>query len=143
MKLSITRIETLSIAHRLNSPRLSREENVKLFGKCNNPNGHGHNYKLEVSIEGPVDPITGMIINMTDLKDIIKVAVLDVFDHTNLDFDHSNHFSFIPSTTENFLLVISNELRMEFEKRFPIDSKVKLSKIVLWETDKNHFTIEL
>ena len=92
-KLSITRIESFSVAHRLNSPHLSLEENAKIFGKCNNPNGHGHNYKLEVSVEGTADPITGMIINMTELKDIIKVSVLDVFDHTHLDLDHPNHFS--------------------------------------------------
>lgn len=95
-KISITRIESLSVAHRLHSPALSSEENVRIFGKCNNLNGHGHNYKLEVSVEGHIDPVTGMIINLTDLKDIIKVAVLVVFDHTHLDLDHPNHFSTIP-----------------------------------------------
>lgn len=95
-KLSITRIESFSAAHRLNSPHLSPDQNAQIFGKCNNPNGHGHNYKLEVTVEGVVDPFTGMIINMTDLKEIIKVSVLDVFDHTHLDLDHPNHFSTIP-----------------------------------------------
>lgn len=95
-KLSITRIESLSVAHRLNSPLLSPADNLRIFGKCNNRHGHGHNYRLEVSVQGGIDPVTGMIINLTDLKDIIKVSVLDVFDHTNLDLDHSNHFSNIP-----------------------------------------------
>lgn len=95
-KISITRVESFSASHRLNSSLLSPEENRQIFGKCNNPNGHGHNYKLEVSIEGHVNPLSGMIINLTDLKDLIKVAVLDVFDHTNLDLDHPNLFSNIP-----------------------------------------------
>lgn len=95
-KISITRIESFSASHRLNSSHLSPEENRQIFGKCNNVNGHGHNYKLEVSIEGKIDPVTGMIINLTDLKDIIKVAVLDVFDHTHLDLDHPEHFSYTP-----------------------------------------------
>lgn len=156
-KILITRVESFSASHRLNSPHLSLDENRQIFGKCNNPNGHGHNYKLEVSVEGNVDPITGMVINLTDLKDIIKVTVLDVFDHTNLDLDHPHHFSNIPrykykysikkniflfSTTENFLLVISNELKKEFLKRFPNNQNSRIRKIVLWETEKNIFTIE-
>ena len=92
-KLTLTRIESLSVAHRLHSPHLSADENARIFGKCNNPNGHGHNYKLEVTVEGTVDPVTGIIVNMTDLKDLIKVSVLDVFDHTHLDLDHPTHFS--------------------------------------------------
>lgn len=96
MKTYLTRIESLSVAHRLNSPHLSPLENEKLFGKCNNLNGHGHNYKLEVCVEGEVDGISGMILNLKDLKEIIKVAVLDVFDHTHLDLDHLNHFSTKP-----------------------------------------------
>lgn len=106
MKLSITRIESLSVAHRLNSPQLSADENAKIFGKCNNLNGHGHNYKLEVSVEGSVDPVTGMIINLTDLKEIIKVVVLDVFDHTHLDLDHPRHFSTIPRYTHFIKIVV-------------------------------------
>ena len=95
-KISITRVESFSASHRLNSPQLSPQENLQIFGKCNNPNGHGHNYKLEVSVEGSVDPVTGMIINLSDLKDLIKMAVIDVFDHTHLDLDHPNHFLNIP-----------------------------------------------
>lgn len=96
MPIKVTRVETFSAAHRLHSPHLSDQENFILYGKCNNPNGHGHNYRLEVTVEGSVHPHTGMIINVTELKEIIKIRVLDVFDHTHLDLDHRNHFSTLP-----------------------------------------------
>lgn len=96
MIVEVTRIESFSVAHRLNSVQLSQEENLRLYGKCNNLNGHGHNYKLEVSAAGPVDLKTGMVCNLTDLKLIIKERILDVFDHTNLDLDHPNHFAMKP-----------------------------------------------
>lgn len=96
MKISVTRIESISVAHRLNSPHLSIEANRNLYGRCNNPHGHGHNYKLEVTLTGPIDPLTGMIVNLNDLKDVIKVAVVDKFDHTNLDLDHPELFEHQP-----------------------------------------------
>ena len=98
--VKLTRIESFSAAHRLNSAAiLDPLENARIYGKCNNPNGHGHNYKLEVTVEGKVDPFTGMIINMTELKEIIKVKVLDLFDHTHLDLDHPKYFSNLPRYT--------------------------------------------
>jgi 6-pyruvoyltetrahydropterin/6-carboxytetrahydropterin synthase len=83
----LSRIETFSAAHRLHSPFLSIEENEKLYGKCNNPNGHGHNYKVEVIVKGEVNPLTGMVMNLEDLKKCIKIAVMDILDHKNLDHD--------------------------------------------------------
>lgn len=96
MLLKVTRLETFSAAHRLHSPHLTPQQNSILYGKCNNLNGHGHNYKLEVTVTGEVDPSTGMIMNVTELKEIIKIRVLDVFDHTHLDLDHPFYFSNIP-----------------------------------------------
>ncbi|XP_049518155.1 6-pyruvoyl tetrahydrobiopterin synthase-like isoform X1 [Dermacentor silvarum] len=84
---SVTRIESFSASHRLHSPCLSDAENAAIFGKCNNPNGHGHNYKLEVTVTGPVDKDTGMVINITDLKKYIQSEVMDALDHKNLDKD--------------------------------------------------------
>ncbi|XP_043912227.1 6-pyruvoyl tetrahydrobiopterin synthase isoform X2 [Protopterus annectens] len=75
----ITRIETFSACHRLHSKTLSEEENKKIFGKCNNPNGHGHNYKVEVTVYGEIHPVTGMVINITDLKAYMQHT--DCFSH--------------------------------------------------------------
>jgi 6-pyruvoyltetrahydropterin/6-carboxytetrahydropterin synthase len=102
----ITRTETFSAAHRLNSPHLSTEENKVLYGKCNHPHFHGHNYKgtfftlpkkksltktiVEITLKGEVNPLTGMVMNLVDLKECIKLAVMDPLDHRNLA---SNFFS--------------------------------------------------
>ncbi|KAF0506086.1 6-pyruvoyl tetrahydrobiopterin synthase [Gigaspora margarita] len=83
----LRRKETFSAAHRLHSPHLTEEENKELYGKCNNPNGHGHNYTVEITIRGEVDPHTGMVMNLTDLKKCMGVAILDELDHKNLDLD--------------------------------------------------------
>uniref|UniRef100_A0A915KXW4 6-pyruvoyl tetrahydrobiopterin synthase n=1 Tax=Romanomermis culicivorax TaxID=13658 RepID=A0A915KXW4_ROMCU len=82
----VTRVESFSACHRLHNPALSDEDNKKIFSKCNNPNGHGHNYKVEVTVKNKVDPATGMSINITDLKEYIK-QVVDQLDHKNLDKD--------------------------------------------------------
>lgn len=83
----ITRAESFSAAHRLYSNQLSAEENLRLFGKCANPNGHGHNYKVEVMVRGEIDPVSGMIANVAELKEIIWAHALDHLDHSNLDCD--------------------------------------------------------
>ncbi|EGD79842.1 6-pyruvoyl tetrahydrobiopterin synthase, variant [Salpingoeca rosetta] len=83
----ISRVESFSACHRLHSIHLSDEENKRIFGKCNNPNGHGHNYKVEVTLRGSVDPKTGMVINLVDLKQYMKKAIMDTMDHKHLDLD--------------------------------------------------------
>ncbi|OWR48010.1 6-pyruvoyl-tetrahydropterin synthase [Danaus plexippus plexippus] len=85
--VSITRRETFSSCHRLHSPFLSDEDNKKLYGKCNNPNGHGHNYVVLVTVKGPVDQNTGMVMNVHDLKQYMHQAIMDPLDHKNLDLD--------------------------------------------------------
>ncbi|RUS17653.1 hypothetical protein BC937DRAFT_89677 [Endogone sp. FLAS-F59071] len=101
----VTRIESFSAAHRLNSPFLSEDDNKALYGKCNGRNFHGHNYKVEVTIRGQVNPQTGMVINITDLKKCMSVAIMDVLDHKNLDLDVP-YFAKNPSTTENLAIFI-------------------------------------
>lgn len=97
---TVFRRETFSASHRLHVQSLSDAKNKELFGACNNPNGHGHNYAIVVSVRGPVDPTTGMVMNISDLKGIIKDTVLDVVDHKNLDKDVP-YFKNRPSTSEN------------------------------------------
>ena len=128
----LTRIESFSAAHRLHNKNLADELNQTIFGKCNNPNGHGHNYKVEVTVKGPVDEHTGMVININDLKSIINGTIMSVLDHKNIDLDigffHENH---VISTSENIAVFIWNSL----EKRLP--DRVQLHCIKLHETDKN------
>lgn len=83
----IGRRESFSAAHRLHSPHLSEAENQQVYGKCNNPNGHGHNYRVEVWVEGPIDERTGMVMNLVDLNDLLKCTVIDILDHKHLDKD--------------------------------------------------------
>lgn len=104
----ITRKESFSASHRLHNPSLSEEENRSIFGKCNNKNGHGHNYAVKITVCGPVDPITGMVMNLTDLKKHIN-SVLEPLDHKNLDLDVPYFLDFC-STAENISVYIWNRL---------------------------------
>ncbi|XP_033894607.1 6-pyruvoyl tetrahydrobiopterin synthase isoform X2 [Acipenser ruthenus] len=83
----VTRVQSFSACHRLHSKALSDEENKRIFGKCNNPNGHGHNYNVEITVRGKIDPATGMVLNITDLKEYIEMAIMEPLDHKNLDKD--------------------------------------------------------
>ncbi|XP_072339185.1 6-pyruvoyl tetrahydrobiopterin synthase isoform X2 [Scyliorhinus torazame] len=83
----VTRVESFSAAHQLHSNCLNAEENKRIYGKCNNPNGHGHNYKVEVTVRGEVNPLTGMVINITELKEHMQEAIIKPLDHKNLDKD--------------------------------------------------------
>ncbi|KAL7071141.1 hypothetical protein ACQ4LE_009354 [Meloidogyne hapla] len=132
--VKLSRIEHFSAAHRLNNPKLSVQENNQLFGKCNNPNGHGHNYKLKVVLEGPVNAETGMVYNLSDLKREMS-QVLELVDHRNLDKDVA-YFrdNSIVSTTENLAIFLFDELRAR------MSSPELLKKVVVDETDKNSFT---
>ncbi|XP_028675130.1 6-pyruvoyl tetrahydrobiopterin synthase [Erpetoichthys calabaricus] len=125
----ISRSETFSASHRLHSKSLSDEENERIFGKCNNPNGHGHNYKVEVTVRGEIDPVTGMIINITDLKKYIEMAVMKPLDHKNLDKDVP-YFANVVSTAENIAVFIWDSLQKLMEPNLLYEVKV-------FETDKN------
>jgi len=127
----ITRRETFAAAHRLFKPELSEEENFKLFGKCSNPNWHGHNYTLEVVIAGEVDRDTGFVMDLQELKEIMKKNIIENVDHKNLNID-TNFMKGIIPTSENIVLAIWNELKNKINKG-------KLYSVKLFETENNYF----
>ncbi|CAL8094988.1 unnamed protein product [Calicophoron daubneyi] len=130
----LTRVETFSACHRLHSSSLSESVNRVVYGKCNNPNGHGHNYRLEVTLSGPSDSTTGMLMNISALKSVIQEEVLELVDHKNLDED-VEYFkaNSIVSTTENLVIFIWNQLIAKIPRNM-------LYEVKLWETDKNCVT---
>ena len=127
--MRVCRRATFNAAHRLFRKDWSDEKNNAVFGKCNNPNFHGHNYVLEVWIEGAIDTETGYVIDLKIVKDLIKNEITDRFDHKNLNLD-CNEFLNLNPTAENIAVVCWNLLSSE------LDSKYKLS-IKLWETENN------
>ncbi|XP_034936022.1 6-pyruvoyl tetrahydrobiopterin synthase [Chelonus insularis] len=126
----LTRKESISCAHRLHSPHLTDEENQSIYGKCNNLWGHGHNYTVEVTVRGPVNPTTGMVMNITDLKCYMKKVLMEQLDHKNLDQDVP-YFKTTVSTTENLAIYIFDEL-----KTLMPDPSL-LYEVKVFETDKN------
>jgi 6-pyruvoyltetrahydropterin/6-carboxytetrahydropterin synthase len=127
----VTRRETFNAAHRLFIPNLSDEENFKIFGKCSNPNWHGHNYVLEVVVAGEVNPETGFVINLRDLKEIIRKYVIEEVDHKNLNLETKFMKGIIP-TTENVAIGIWNQLADKI-------TGGKLYSVKLSETENNFF----
>lgn len=125
----ITRRLTFSAAHRLHSDKLSAAENARVFGKCNLPNGHGHNYALEATIRGPIDETTGMVYNLTDLKAVMSEVIEHDIDHKNLNLDVPA-FKDLNPTAENIAAVLWDLL----EKRLP---KGLLHEVRLIETENN------
>jgi 6-pyruvoyltetrahydropterin/6-carboxytetrahydropterin synthase len=120
---------TFSAAHRLNNPDRDAEWNRRIFGKCDNPRGHGHNYVIHVSVKGRIDPETGMVIDLKRLKDIVRERVIDRVDHTNLNEDVDFLRGVIP-TAENLARSFWLELA-------PVIDEGTLYEIVLEETEKN------
>ena len=127
--MRVCRRATFNAAHRLFRKDWSDEKNNAVFGKCNNPNFHGHNYVLEVWIEGAIDTETGYVIDLKIVKDLIKNEITDRFDHKNLNLDCKEFLNLNP-TAENIAVVCWNLLRTE------LDTKYELS-IKLWETENN------
>ncbi|XP_043498601.1 6-pyruvoyl tetrahydrobiopterin synthase [Polistes fuscatus] len=126
----LTRKESISSCHRLHSHQLSEEENREIYGKCNNFWGHGHNYTVEVTVRGPLDPKTGMVMNISDLKVYMKNVLMDRLDHKNLDKDVP-YFKNVVSTTENLAIYIYNELKKE------LPNPDLLYEVKIHETDNN------
>jgi 6-pyruvoyltetrahydropterin/6-carboxytetrahydropterin synthase len=110
----LTRKCEFSAAHHYHNPEFSENENRRIFGKCNNANGHGHNYTLEVTVKGKVDPETGFVINLVDLKEILNREVMDVFDHRHLNKEVPEFAKQIP-TTENIAIVIWNRISTKLQ----------------------------
>ena len=127
----VTRRETFNAAHRLFIPELNNEENFKIFGKCSNPKWHGHNYVLEVIVAGEVNPKTGFVINLKDLKEIVKKYIIEEVDHKNLNLETKFMEGIIP-TTENVAIAIWKQL----ENKIP---EGKLYSVKLSETENNFF----
>jgi 6-pyruvoyltetrahydropterin/6-carboxytetrahydropterin synthase len=130
MNLHLTRRYLFAASHRLHSSQLGDEENQRVYGKCNNPYGHGHNYVVEVAVSGPVDPGTGMIANLADLDAFVDRQVIEPFDHTYLNEEISAFRERVP-TTENICIEIFNRLR-----EFP---RAKLERVRVEETSLNSF----
>lgn len=127
--MKVCRRETFNAAHRLFREEWSDEKNLEIFGKCSHPNFHGHNYILEVWVDGEIDPETGFVIDLKVLKNIILEFVIDRFDHRNLNLDCSE-FEGINPTTENIARVIWNILRERLDPKFGIEVQIS-------ETEKN------
>jgi 6-pyruvoyltetrahydropterin/6-carboxytetrahydropterin synthase len=130
VKIELGRRYRFAASHRLHTDKLTQEENARIFGKCANPYGHGHNYVLEISVSGEIDPATGMIANLADLDSFVEREVLDVFDHRSLNEDVPKFRDKVP-TTENLCIDIFNRL-----KCFP---KAKLERVRVQETSNNSF----
>ncbi len=129
MKVTVFRKEHFNAAHRLHNPEWSDEQNKAFFGKCNNPNYHGHNYDLTVILRGEIDPASGYVYDMKQLSNLIKEHVLTRFDHKNLNLD-TDEFSQLNPTAENIAVVIWNILREKIDRKFEL-------KIRLYETERN------
>ena len=129
MKVAVFRKAHFNAAHRLHNPKWTDEKNRAIFGLCNNPNYHGHNYELEVQITGEIDPETGYVYDLGKLSDIIKTQVENRFDHKNLNLD-CPEFKNLNPTAENIVVVIWQILRNQIEENFDV-------KVRLYETPRN------
>ncbi len=124
----VTRKVHFSAAHRLHNPAFSDDENRRIFGLCNNPNWHGHNYELDVTVEGDIDPDTGYLVDLGELRDVAEGVIGDL-DHRNLNLDVPWLAGVLPST-ENLVVAIWDQLA-------PRVPRGRLAKLTLWETPRN------
>uniref|UniRef100_E6QMF4 6-pyruvoyl tetrahydrobiopterin synthase (PTPS) (PTP synthase) n=1 Tax=mine drainage metagenome TaxID=410659 RepID=E6QMF4_9ZZZZ len=134
MNARFSRRYAFSASHRLHTERLTPEQNSAAFGKCNNPHGHGHNYVVQVTVAGPIDPATGMVINMATLDEVVQGTILDRFDHQNLNLDplFGERVSNLVSTTENLCIEVYRLLKAALEP-------ARLASIRIEETENNFF----
>jgi len=129
MKTAVYRKESFNAAHRLHNEKWDEDKNNEVFGKCNSPNFHGHNYDLVVKLSGEPDPETGYVFDVKKLSDIIKEEIIKKFDHKNLNLDVDD-FRHLNPTAENIASVIWNKLRKRINSQFDI-------KVILYETERN------
>jgi 6-pyruvoyltetrahydropterin/6-carboxytetrahydropterin synthase len=130
--VTMTRLYTFSAAHRLYNPQLSDEENRAIYGKCANPYGHGHDYRLEITVRGVPDPITGMVMNLTELDTLVQAEVLRHLDHKHLN-EETPPFDHIPPTSENLVAFIVEQLTPHLQ------GNARLYRVRLWETPRSYF----
>ncbi len=133
LKLSLTRRYRFSASHRLHRPNFSEDENQRIYGKCSNPHGHGHNYSLEVTVSGAVDPATGMVANLGELDPFVEREVVEAFDHKYLNEEVPEFAEDVP-TAENICREIYRRLNA-----FPA---ARLERVRLEETSKNSFEFD-
>ena len=130
LKIELGRRYKFAASHRLHSEKLNAEQNSRVYGKCNNPHGHGHNYVVEISVSGTLDPATGMIANLADLDGFVEREVIEAFDHRSLNEEIPAFRDRVP-TTENVCIEIFKRL-----KHFP---KARLERVRVEETGNNSF----
>jgi 6-pyruvoyltetrahydropterin/6-carboxytetrahydropterin synthase len=134
--MRLTRVYRFAASHRLHTPKFSEERNRALYGKCNNPYGHGHNYVLHVSAEGAPDPLTGRVINPGELDRFVEERILRVFDHKDMNVDVPD-FQGVP-TTENLAAEVDRRLRQGWQERF---GTLRLARVWIQETHRNTFEL--
>jgi 6-pyruvoyltetrahydropterin/6-carboxytetrahydropterin synthase len=132
MRVKVSRKAHFNAAHRLYRPDWSAAQNQEVFGLCNNPNYHGHNYELIVSVTGEIDPVTGYVMDMKVLKDLIKSEVEEAFDHKNLNVEVPE-FKTLNPTAENIAVVIFDKLKPHLDATMDLE-------VVLYETPRNYVT---
>jgi 6-pyruvoyltetrahydropterin/6-carboxytetrahydropterin synthase len=132
--LLLTRRYRFAASHRLHTPALSEEENWRLYGKCNNPYGHGHDYVLDVTVEGSPDA-SGQVANRARLDELVRDRVLSQLDHKNLNEERPEFRTSVP-TTENLAMLVRTLLQQDW------DLRAKLSAVRISETDRNAFTLQ-
>ena len=133
-EVTVTRRMHFNAAHRVHNPELSDEENQRLFGRCNNPNWHGHNYMLDVSVAGPIEGRTGYVMDLAALKRVVQEAVIDKVDHRNFNLEVDFMRGVIP-TAENIVVGCWKVLA-------PRVAPARLVRLVLWETPNNYVEYE-
>ncbi len=135
--LTVTRTIHFCAAHRLYNDSWDETKNREIFGKCSNEGGHGHNYTLKISVSGELDKNSGMVVNVTELRDVLKREIFDKLDHRDLD-NEVDFLDGLVSTMENLVIKIAENLEKPFN-----ELDVKLVKLELNESDKNSVTLEL
>ena len=133
-QVTVTRRLRFNAAHRVHNPALSEAENTALFGKCNNPNWHGHNYTLDVSVVGPIDERTGYVLDLAVLKRIVEEHVISQVDHRNLNLDVEFMRGLNP-TSENIIVAMWRAIE-------PHVAPARLTRLRLWETENNYVEYE-
>ena len=140
--IRLSRRYRFSASHRLFSDELTEEQNRAIFGKCANPFGHGHDYVLDVRVQGPLDPETGRIVDLVTLDALVHEAILEPFEHCNMNVDIPEFLSLVP-TTENLALVVEQRLASQWKQKFseaPLE-RVRLDRIKIEETKRNIFEV--
>lgn len=135
-QVRITRVVRFSAAHRYHSDQLSEAENQRVFGKCNRVHGHGHDYRLEVAVEGGVDPITGMVMNLATLDELLRTEIVEPLDHSFLNYDVP-HFATVVPTCENLALYVMERMRPALA-----GIAMRLAAVRVWEGDDLYAEVE-